>query len=82
MRKLIVYANPVAPFEVFEKDGEDYKKISQYQSPQAFFDFAKNYSISTGESTEIAFIGPKVYVDHLIEETDKFEFINATFIEE
>lgn len=77
MRKLIINANPVNPFEIFELDNGELKYISKQQWARQALDFIKNYAIDAQEEVDITFIGPASYVRHFVDEANKLEFVKA-----
>ncbi len=80
MRKLIVKANPVLPFEVFEVEDDftNINKIYQCQWSRQALDYLKDYACRKKEDININFIGPQSYINHFVEEANKLEFVKAT----
>lgn len=80
MRKLIVNANPVLPFEIFEVEDDcvTISKIHQCQWARLALDFLKDYALRYQEEIDVSFIGPESYIRHFVKEANKLEFVSAT----
>lgn len=81
MRKLIINANPVNPFEIFESNDGELTHISEQRWSRQALDFIKNYAADAQEEIDITFIGPASYVKHFVDEANKLEFVKATALE-
>lgn len=81
MRKLIINANPVNPFEIFELNDEELKYISKQQWARQALDFIKDYAANAQEEVDVSFIGPANYIKRFIDEANKLEFVKATALE-
>lgn len=82
MRKLIINANPVNPFEIFELNDGELKHISEQRWARQALDFIKNYATNAQEDIDITFIGPANYVSHFVDEANKLEFVKAVVSED
>ena len=82
MRKLIINANPVNPFEIFELNDGELNHISEQQWARQALDFIKNYAADAQEEIDTIFIGPASYVKRFVEEANKLEFVKATALED
>lgn len=82
MRKLIINANPVNPFEIFELNDGELTHISEQRWARQALDFIKSYAADAQEEVDTTFIGPANYVKHFVDEANKLEFVKAAALED